>query len=59
MPNHVAQTRSRIALAAFQGFILKYFTADDPDQVDETLARFLDEFLLAPFESANPPTLST
>ena len=50
MPAHVAETRSRIALAAFQGFIIEFFTADDPAQVDETFTRFVDEFLLAPFE---------
>ncbi|WP_231965565.1 MULTISPECIES: TetR/AcrR family transcriptional regulator [Mycobacteriaceae] len=50
MPTHVAETRSRIALAAFQGFIIEYFTADDPAHVDDTFARFVDEFLLAPFE---------
>ncbi|MDX1874771.1 TetR/AcrR family transcriptional regulator [Mycolicibacterium sp. 120266] len=55
MPTHVAETRSRIALAAFQGFIIEFFTADDPSVVDETFTRFVDEFLLAPFDSANPP----
>ncbi|WP_231584563.1 TetR/AcrR family transcriptional regulator [Mycobacterium haemophilum] len=50
MPTHVAETRSRIALAAFQGFIIEYFTTNDPDHVDDTFTRFLDEFLLAPFE---------
>jgi AcrR family transcriptional regulator len=55
MPAHVAQTRSRIALAAFQGFIIEYFTAEDPDHVDDTFARFLDEFLLAPFEPNPSP----
>jgi AcrR family transcriptional regulator len=49
MPTHVAETRSRIALAAFQGFIIEYFTADDPAGIDDTFARFVDEFLLAPF----------
>lgn len=51
MPTHVAQTRSRIALAAFQGFIIEFFTADDQSYVDDTFTRFVDEFLLAPFES--------
>ncbi|KWX20970.1 TetR/AcrR family transcriptional regulator [Mycolicibacterium wolinskyi] len=55
MPTHVAETRSRIALAAFQGFIIEYFTADDPAHVDDTFARFVDEFLLAPFEPARRP----
>jgi AcrR family transcriptional regulator len=55
MSSHVAETRSRIALAAFQGFIIEYFTADDPRYVDETFARFIDEFLLAPWKSAVPP----
>lgn len=49
MPSYVAETRSRIALAAFQGFIIEFFTADDPSYVDETFARFVDELLLAPF----------
>lgn len=52
MPAHVAETRSRIALAAFQGFIIEYFTAPDPTFVDDTFARFVDEFLLAPFGTA-------
>jgi AcrR family transcriptional regulator len=56
MPTHVAETRSRIALAALQGFIIEYFTADDPDHVDDTFARFIDEFLLAPFAPAHPST---
>jgi len=56
MPTHVAETRSRIALAAFQGFIIEYFTADDPAHVDDTFARFVDEFLLAPFEPENRST---
>jgi AcrR family transcriptional regulator len=51
MPSHVAETRSRIALAAFQGFIIEYFTAPDPSFVDDTFARFVNEFLLAPFTS--------
>jgi AcrR family transcriptional regulator len=51
MPAHAAETRSRIALAAFQGFIIEFFTAPDPAFVDETFARFIDEFLLAPFTS--------
>jgi AcrR family transcriptional regulator len=49
MPEHVAETRSRIALAAFQGMLIEYFTAPDPAEVDETFTRFVDEFLLAPF----------
>ncbi|SKT96420.1 transcriptional regulator [Mycobacteroides abscessus subsp. massiliense] len=53
MPGHVAQTRSRIALAAFQGFIIEFFTADDQRYVDDTFTRFVDEFLLAPFERLN------
>ncbi|MEE3067436.1 MAG: TetR/AcrR family transcriptional regulator [Actinomycetota bacterium] len=59
MPTHIAQTRSRIALAAFQGFIIEYFTSDDPDYVDDTFARFLDEFLLAPFQSHTRTTKET
>ncbi|WP_431241026.1 TetR/AcrR family transcriptional regulator (plasmid) [Mycolicibacterium aichiense] len=56
MPAHVAETRSRIALAAFQGFIIEYFTAPDPRFVDDTFARFVDEFLLAPFIPVDPST---
>jgi hypothetical protein len=51
MSSHVAETRSRIALVAFQGFIIEYFTADDQGFVDETFARFVDEFLLAPWKT--------
>lgn len=54
MPDHVAETRSRIALATFQGLIIEYFTAPDPAFVDETFARFVDEFLLAPFAATEP-----
>lgn len=50
MPTHVADTRSRIALAAFQGLIIEFFTAQDQTFVDNTFARFVDEFLLAPWE---------
>lgn len=32
----VAETCSRIALAAFRGFINEDFTTDDPAQVDDT-----------------------
>ncbi len=53
MPAHVAETRSRIALAAFQGFIIEFFTADDLAFVDDTFRRFVDEFLLAPFPSSD------
>ncbi|SPX71363.1 TetR/AcrR family transcriptional regulator [Mycobacteroides abscessus] len=51
MPTQIAQTRSRIALAAFQGFIIEFFTAEDQRYVDDTFTRFVDEFLLAPFVS--------
>lgn len=49
MPAHTAETRSRLALATFQGLIIEFFTADDPSHVDDTFTRFIDEFLLAPF----------
>lgn len=55
MPAHVAETRSRIALAAFQGFIIEYFTSDDQSYVDDTFTRFVDEFLLAPFPPPSRP----
>lgn len=54
MPDRIAETRSRIALAAFQGFIIEYFTAPDPAFVDDTFTRFVDEFLLAPFAATDP-----
>lgn len=50
MPSSIAETRSRIALAAFQGLIIEFFTTDDQSYVDDTFARFVDEFLLAPWE---------
>ncbi|OMC33869.1 TetR family transcriptional regulator [Mycobacterium sp. GA-1841] len=56
IPAYIAETRSRIALAAFQGLIIEYFTADDPIHVDDTFARFVDEFLLAPWSSADTTT---
>jgi AcrR family transcriptional regulator len=49
MPSHVAETRSRIALAAFQGLIIEFFTAEEQTFVDDTFSRFIDEFLLAPW----------
>ncbi|SOJ56980.1 HTH-type transcriptional regulator BetI [Mycobacterium simulans] len=52
MPTHVAETRSRVALAAFQGFIIEFFTANDQGYVDNAFTRFVDEFLLAPFQPA-------
>jgi hypothetical protein len=60
MPTDVAETRSRIALAACQGFIIGHFTAEDPAGIDDTFARFVDEFLLAPFTpKAAPSTIPT
>jgi len=52
MPSRMAESRSRIALAALQGLIIEFFTAEDPADVDETFVRFVDEFLLAPFPGA-------
>lgn len=49
MPPNVAETRSRIALAAIQGLLIEFFTTDDRSHVDDTFVRFVDEFLLAPF----------
>ena len=49
VPGPVAETRSRIALTAFQGLIIEFFTAEDTAIVDETFRRFVDEFLLAPW----------
>lgn len=59
IPAYIAETRSRIALAAFQGFIIEYFTADDPGYVDDTFARFVDEFLLAPWKQRGSPNRRT
>jgi AcrR family transcriptional regulator len=56
MPAHIAETRSRIALAAFQGLIIEYFTAEDSSFVDDTFTRFVDEFLLAPWETGRGTT---
>jgi len=50
MPTDVAETRSRIALAAFQGLIIEFFTAEDQTFVDDTFRRFIDDFLLAPWD---------
>jgi AcrR family transcriptional regulator len=50
MPADVAETRSRIALAAFQGLIIEFFTAEDQTFVDDTFTRFIDEFLLTPWD---------
>jgi AcrR family transcriptional regulator len=55
MPARVAETRSRLALATFQGLIIEFFTADDQGYVDDTFTRFVDEFLLAPFEREPSP----
>lgn len=49
MPGHIAETRSRIALTAFQGLIIEFFTTVDTEIVDETFRKFVDEFLLAPW----------
>jgi AcrR family transcriptional regulator len=50
MPADVAETRSRIALAAFQGLIIEFFTAEEQTFVDDTFTRFIEEFLLAPWD---------
>jgi len=42
-------------LAAFQGFIVEYFTTDDEGYVDEAFTRFVDEFLLAPWKIVDQP----
>lgn len=38
---------THIALAAFQGFIIEFFTAPDPTVIDDAFVRLVDEFLLA------------
>lgn len=49
MPAHIAETRSRLALAAIQGLVIEYFASEDPGHVDETHRMLIDDFLLAPF----------
>jgi hypothetical protein len=36
-------------------FIIEFFTADDPAKVDDTFARFVGEFLLAPLPKEARP----
>lgn len=50
MPPPVAETRARLTLAAIQGLVIDYFTSDDPDRVDDTYRRLVDDLVLAPFD---------
>ena len=54
MPTPVAETRARLALAAIQGLVIDFFTANDPDRVDDTHRRMIDDLILAPFEPQPP-----
>lgn len=54
MPAHIAETRARLALAAIQGLVIEFFTTDDPDRVDDTYRRMVDDIVLAPFEPEPP-----
>lgn len=54
MPPQVAETRARLALAAIQGLVIDFFTTDDPDRVDDTYRRMVDDVVLAPFEPEPP-----
>lgn len=54
MPPAVAETRARLALATIQGLVIEFFTSDDPDWVDETHRRMVDDLILAPFEPDTP-----
>lgn len=56
MPRPVAETRARLALAAIQGLVIDFFTCDDPDRVDDTYRRMVDDLILAPFEPEPPRT---
>lgn len=50
MPPPVAGTRARLTLAAIQGLVIDHFTTDDPDRVDDTYRRLVDDLVLAPFD---------
>jgi len=50
MPPPIAETRARLTLAAIQGLVIDYFTTDDPDRVDDTYRRLVDDLVLAPFD---------
>lgn len=55
MPRQIAETRARLALAAIQGLVIDFFTTDDPERVDDTHRRMVDDMILAPFDPAEPP----
>ncbi|MCV7226242.1 TetR/AcrR family transcriptional regulator [Mycolicibacterium komossense] len=54
MPAPIAETRARLALAAIQGLVIDFFTTTDPDRVDDTHRRMVDDLILAPFEPEAP-----
>lgn len=49
MPAHIATTRAIVGLTALQGFVMRYFTAEDPTLIDREFLRLVDEVLLAPY----------
>lgn len=49
MPPDIAATRSVVGLTALQGFVMRYFTAEDPAAIDREFLRLVDDVLLAPF----------
>lgn len=58
MPRQVAETRSRLAIAATQGLVIRFFTEDDPTSVDDAHRALVEDFLLAPFEPDPPAPTS-
>jgi AcrR family transcriptional regulator len=55
IPTAIAQSRARLALAAIQGLVIDYFTTDDPERVDDTYRRLVDDVVLAPHEPVASP----
>lgn len=49
MPTATADLRAHLALSSLQGLLMMYFTADNPDHIDNTFRRLVDEVLLAPW----------
>ncbi len=49
MPAEIAATRAVVGLTSLQGFVMRYFTAEDPTTVDRDFLRLVDDVLLAPF----------
>ncbi|MFE3193690.1 TetR/AcrR family transcriptional regulator [Nocardia sp. NPDC059240] len=49
MPPATAATRATLCLSALQGFLIRYFTAEDPTPIDHEFTRLIDDVILAPF----------